>query len=80
MNLLIEIECEDDGRWIAEIPDLPGVNGLRSSVFQFSSSVTLRRRFCFPPGSVVDRAGGDGPALFGRTQRFPEEPKHLQDK
>ncbi len=25
MNLLIETECEDDGRWIAEIPELPGV-------------------------------------------------------
>ena len=24
-NLHIEIEQEDDGRWIAEIPDLPGV-------------------------------------------------------
>ncbi|MBI2446960.1 MAG: type II toxin-antitoxin system HicB family antitoxin [Candidatus Omnitrophica bacterium] len=23
----IEIEIEDDGRWIAEIPDLPGVMG-----------------------------------------------------
>ena len=21
----IETECEDDGRWIAEVPDLPGV-------------------------------------------------------
>ena len=21
----IEIECEDDGRWIAEVPELPGV-------------------------------------------------------
>ncbi|MCP4609315.1 MAG: type II toxin-antitoxin system HicB family antitoxin [Planctomycetes bacterium] len=21
----IEIECEEDGRWIAEVPDLPGV-------------------------------------------------------
>jgi predicted RNase H-like HicB family nuclease len=21
----IELECEDDGRWIAEVPDLPGV-------------------------------------------------------
>ena len=21
----IEIECEQDGRWIAEVPDLPGV-------------------------------------------------------
>lgn len=25
MNFRIEIEQEDDGRWIAEIPDLPGV-------------------------------------------------------
>ncbi|MGA7500485.1 MAG: type II toxin-antitoxin system HicB family antitoxin [Isosphaeraceae bacterium] len=25
MNLLIEIECEDDGRWIAEVAELPGV-------------------------------------------------------
>ena len=25
VNLLIEIECEDDGRWIAEVPELPGV-------------------------------------------------------
>ena len=25
MTLQIEIDQEDDGRWIAEIPDLPGV-------------------------------------------------------
>jgi len=25
MPLSIEIEREDDGRWLAEIPDLPGV-------------------------------------------------------
>ncbi len=25
MNFKIELEREDDGRWIAEIPDLPGV-------------------------------------------------------
>jgi len=25
MNLAIEIEQEEDGRWIAEVPDLPGV-------------------------------------------------------
>ena len=25
MSLFIEIEREDDGRWIAEIPELPGV-------------------------------------------------------
>ena len=25
MKLLIEVEREDDGRWIAEIPSLPGV-------------------------------------------------------
>jgi predicted RNase H-like HicB family nuclease len=25
MNLRIEIECETDGRWLAEVPDLSGV-------------------------------------------------------
>ncbi len=25
MNLKIELEREEDGRWIAEVPDLPGV-------------------------------------------------------
>ncbi|HEU0010944.1 MAG TPA: type II toxin-antitoxin system HicB family antitoxin [Verrucomicrobiae bacterium] len=25
MNLKIEIEQEEDGRWIAEVPELPGV-------------------------------------------------------
>jgi len=25
MRLAIEIEREDDGRWIAEVPELPGV-------------------------------------------------------
>jgi predicted RNase H-like HicB family nuclease len=24
-NMKVEIEREDDGRWIAEVPDLPGV-------------------------------------------------------
>jgi predicted RNase H-like HicB family nuclease len=25
MTLLVEVEREEDGRWIAEIPELPGV-------------------------------------------------------
>jgi predicted RNase H-like HicB family nuclease len=25
VNLIIEIEQEEDGRWIAEVPELPGV-------------------------------------------------------
>ena len=25
MQLTVETECEDDGRWIAEVVDLPGV-------------------------------------------------------
>lgn len=25
MSILIEFEREDDGRWLAEVPDLPGV-------------------------------------------------------
>jgi predicted RNase H-like HicB family nuclease len=25
MNLTFDTECEDDGRWLAEVPELPGV-------------------------------------------------------
>jgi predicted RNase H-like HicB family nuclease len=25
MHLIVEIEREDDGRWLAEVPELPGV-------------------------------------------------------
>ena len=25
MSFLVEVEQEEDGRWIAEVPDLPGV-------------------------------------------------------
>lgn len=25
MNLSVELDREDDGRWLAEVPDLPGV-------------------------------------------------------
>jgi predicted RNase H-like HicB family nuclease len=24
MQLTLEIECEEDGRWLAEVPELPG--------------------------------------------------------
>ena len=25
MNFTLECECEEDGRWLAEVPELPGV-------------------------------------------------------
>lgn len=31
MNITIETELEEDGRWIAEVPQLPGVLAYRSS-------------------------------------------------
>ena len=31
MNLRVELEQEEDGRWIAEVPDLPGVLAYGSS-------------------------------------------------
>ncbi len=35
----IEIEREEDGRWIAEIPDLPGVTSYGQSRAEASSKV-----------------------------------------
>ena len=44
MNLLIEIECEDDGRWIAEVPELPGVTDRCAKRFKFFAIVFAETR------------------------------------
>lgn len=31
MNLTLDVEQEDDGRWLAEVPELPGVLAYGSS-------------------------------------------------
>ena len=45
MQLTIEIELEDDGRWIAEVPALPGVltyGATRSEVIACVQALALR--------------------------------------
>lgn len=45
MQFNIEIEREDDGRWIAEIPDMPGVmvyGDDRASAFAKVQALALR--------------------------------------
>lgn len=39
MNYAIEFEQEDDGRWIAEIPALPGVMAYGTSKYDAESKV-----------------------------------------
>ncbi|WP_158819554.1 type II toxin-antitoxin system HicB family antitoxin [Granulicella sp. S156] len=39
MDYAIEFEREDDGRWIAEIPDLPGVMAYGASKQEAESKV-----------------------------------------
>jgi predicted RNase H-like HicB family nuclease len=39
MNFTLEFECEDDGRWIAEILELPGVVVYGQSRFEAKSKV-----------------------------------------
>ena len=39
MKLTIETELEDDGRWIAEVPQLPGVLAYGSSEADASAKV-----------------------------------------
>jgi predicted RNase H-like HicB family nuclease len=38
--LKIEIECEEDGRWIGEVPDLPGVMAYGASEAEARIKVT----------------------------------------
>ena len=45
MPLTIEVEREDDGRWLAEVPELPGVlaNGqTRAEAVEHVQSLALR--------------------------------------
>ncbi len=45
MPLTIEIEREDDGRWIAEVPDLPGVltyGQTRQEAIERAQALSLR--------------------------------------
>lgn len=39
MKFLVEIEREDDGRWIAEVPDLPGVMAYGGSAEEAKAKV-----------------------------------------
>ena len=39
MNYTIEFELEEDGRWIAEIPSLPGVMAYAASRIEAESKV-----------------------------------------
>ena len=59
-RLRIEIEQEDDGRWIAEVPDLPGVlvyGTSREDAIQKAEALALR--------ALADRLehGEDVPAI-----------------
>lgn len=45
MNLRVEFDREEDGRWIAEIPSLPGVmvyGESREAAFQSARALALR--------------------------------------
>lgn len=50
MKLNIEIEQEDDGRWIAEVPDLPGVMS-----YGATSAQAVRKVEALTLRVVVDR-------------------------
>ena len=39
MKFRVEIECETDGRWIAEVPELPGVLAYGSSEAEAQAKV-----------------------------------------
>ena len=45
MELVVELEREDDGRWIAEIPDMPGVmayGDTRDEALRAAEALALR--------------------------------------
>jgi len=62
MNLTIEVEREDDGRWIAEVPELPGV-----MVYGTSRDEAVARVQALALRVLADRLehGEEVPALSG---------------
>jgi predicted RNase H-like HicB family nuclease len=45
MALSVEVEQEDDGRWLAEVPELPGVlayGGTRTEALDRAQALALR--------------------------------------
>ena len=61
MKFVIELEREDDGRWIGEVPDLPGVlvyGASREEAIAHAQALALR--------VLADRIehGESGPALL----------------
>lgn len=62
MNLNVELEREDDGRWIAEVPDLPGV-----LVYGASREEATARVQALALRVIADRLehGESGPDLLG---------------
>ncbi len=46
MHLHIETELEDDGRWLAEIPQLPGVLAYGATAEEASTKVEFSRFVC----------------------------------
>lgn len=65
MNLFVEFEKETDGRWIADVPELPGVlayGATREEALALAKALALR--------VVADRIeNGEFPG-FGDTVRF----------
>ena len=45
MNLIVEVEQEEDGRWLAEVPELPGVMAYghsREEAIAYAQALALR--------------------------------------
>lgn len=65
MNLLVEFEKESDGRWIADVPELPGVlayGATQKEALALAKALALR--------VVADRIeNGEFPG-FGEAVRF----------
>lgn len=65
-SFAIEFDREDDGRWIAEIPKLPGV-----LAYGTTKSNALRRVYAIALRTLADRVEqGDTPAPVSRLFRY----------
>lgn len=66
MNLTLECEIEADGRWLAEVPELPGV-----MAYGFSASDAMARAQTLALRVLADRLDHGEAAPFSLTLSVP---------
>ena len=63
MHFKVEVDCEDDGRWIAEVAELPGVHVYGNSAEQAQAKAQALALRAYATDRFTDADGQNGLAF-----------------